>query len=122
MADEIKYAIQFRYVPGTMEEISRRFGELEVDVATKEHVHVIQDVGTSEEAMILGDVAAPNFCFIRNLDATNYVEVYTGTGGTAMLKLLAGEAHIFRFGSGVTAPYIKANTAACKVEYVIVDL
>ena len=44
------------------------------------------------------------------------------TGGTKCVKLLAGEVAMFRFGSGVTAPYIIADTAACQVEYIIISL
>jgi hypothetical protein len=84
-------------------------------------IDTIHNVGTSEEAMKLGELGSLGWGFIYNMDATNYVEILTGTGGTAMLKAKAAEGFPFRFGSGVTAPYIKANTAACNVRYVLME-
>jgi hypothetical protein len=87
--------------------------------AVLDYVHT---VGTSEEALKLPEQAGTlGYCFLHNLDATNYVQVRTATSGTAFIKMLAGEFCLFRFGSGVTAPYIIANSAACKVRVVILE-
>lgn len=81
----------------------------------------IQTVGTSEEAVNLGDLSGVTlgYAWFKNLDATNFVQIKTATSGTLMVKLKPGEAASFRFGSGITAPYIIADTASCRVEYVI---
>lgn len=85
------------------------------------HIDTIHNVGTSEEAMKLGELGSLGWGFLYNMDATNYVQILTGTSGTAMLKFKAGEGYPFRFGSGVTAPYIIANTGACNVRYVLLE-
>lgn len=74
-----------------------------------------QSVGTSIEAIALGALttAAGALCIIKNRDSTNYVEIHTTTSSNVVMgKVPAGERHIFRFGSSVTAPAIIANTAA----------
>ncbi len=70
-------------------------------------------------AIPLGSVATPGWTFIRNLDATNYIEIYTAAGGVALPKLLPGEIFLARL--GVAAPAWKANVAACLVEYLIIE-
>ena len=54
---------------------------------------------------------------MKNIDATNFVEV--GLTGSYTIKLLAGESAVFRADGAL---YAKADTAACDVEYIIVEL
>ena len=87
------------------------------DVATEARVQGVQTIGTSEEALALGDVAADGGAFFaRNLDATNYVEI--GLTGSYTIKLKPGE---FCFLSGVADKdlYARANTAAVKLAYAL---
>lgn len=76
-------------------------------------------VTTSEVAIPLGSVTTLGWCAFRNLDPTNFIEIRVGTGGTKILKLKPGEQQVFRFGSGVTAPYAIADTGTCDMEYMI---
>lgn len=78
-----------------------------------------QNVGTSEEALILGDAAAGGWVFIKNLDATNYVSLRSGTGATDVIRINAGEFAMFRLHGSSTAPYVIANTAAVEIEYLV---
>lgn len=91
-----------------------------VDSAQR-YVAGIQTVGTSEEALNLGEVAGTTlgWAWFKNLDATNFVSIKTATSGTIFAKLKAGEACMFRFGSGVTAPYVIADTASVRLEYTV---
>ena len=75
----------------------------------------------SHEAIPLGDLAAVGVAWFANVDATNYVELGVDVGGTfyPFVKLKAGESYPLRLGS--SAPYAKANTAAVKLEYEILD-
>ena len=77
------------------------------------------DVGTSEEALVVGDLSGvEGFIALRNLDATNFVTWGPESGGAmvAIGKLLPlGEPAIFRMKPGVTLR-LKADTAACKVQ------
>jgi hypothetical protein len=92
--------------------------DLSVTVATKKFVQGKISVGTSEEAIPLGEVTSLGFAVFVNRDTTNYVEIRSAAGASNdIIKLKAGEPALFRFGSDVSAPYIIANTAACQVSY-----
>jgi hypothetical protein len=78
-----------------------------------------QDIGTTAETIAVVDVASSGYAFFRNCGPTNFVELGTGTGGSfvAFAKLKAGEAAIVRLGTN--APTARANTAAIKLQYLI---
>lgn len=88
-------------------------------ITTKKFVHHKQNVGTTEEALDLGELTvAGGLAICINRDSTNYVELRSATGASNdVIKILAGEFAIFRWGSDVTAPYAIANTAAVQLEY-----
>ena len=73
------------------------------------------------EAIPLGEVTGPHWCWLKNLDATNYVLVRNGLAGADLIKLRAGEFCVFpMYDSAV--PYWIANTAACLCEWLILQL
>lgn len=78
-------------------------------------------VPTAATALPLGDVTTPGWCFIINLDPTNYVEVLISTGLTALIKLKPGEFAVFRFAAAAVAPAVKANTAAVLIDYLLLQ-
>jgi len=64
-------------------------------------------------------VAAPGYVFVKNLDATNYLEL--GPDGSASaVKLLAGQWAIWPVAG--TALYTRANTAAVDFEFICFSL
>lgn len=79
-------------------------------------------VGTSEEAIPLGEVTAAGALMCgQNLDYTNYIEIRDATGASNdVIKVPPREPFLFRFGSDVTAPYWIANTGACLVRYLLI--
>lgn len=89
------------------------------NISTKKYVRHKQNVGTSEEALDIGELTvAGGWAFIINRDSTNYVEIRSASGaGNDIIKILPGEFALFRWGSDVSAPYAIANTAAVQVEY-----
>lgn len=96
--------------------------DLTINVTTKIVTRLKQSVGTSEESIKLGEVATPGFVMLVNLDATNYIEVKTGTGGTVVGKMFPGECYgPVRLGSGMTAPFVIANTGACQMEVLVIS-
>ena len=77
----------------------------------------IQSVGTSDETISLGDLAAPGWIMLKNLDTTNYVEL--GPDGTNWdIKIPAGKSAGPMLWN-VAAVHVKANTSPCMVSYVI---
>lgn len=90
------------------------------------HILNIQNVGTSREAMVVGDVnTAKSYAVrLRNLDSDNYVtiETYDGTNYVESGLMYPGEPHgPIRVPAGKTI-YLKANTAACNVECMAAEL
>jgi hypothetical protein len=79
------------------------------DITTKKYNRAKHNVGITEEAMYLGEVTSLGWACIVNRDATNFVELRTGTGGTKVIKIPAGKGVVFHFGTGITAPYLIAT-------------
>lgn len=121
MADEITLTASLAYADSESADVLLEKCNVSATAATKKFTHVKHNVGTTEEAMILGEVTALGYCCIVNRDATNFIEVRAASGGTKIVKVPAGKAAVFHFGSGVTAPYLIADTAACQVEYLLVN-
>lgn len=76
---------------------------------------------TAHSALALNAVGTEGFCWIRNIDATNFV--YVGIDVAASFhdfaKLKPGEESIFRIGT--TPVYAKADTASVRVAYLIIE-
>lgn len=95
---------------------------------TKRPVISEQSVGTSSEAVLLGDTAALGGCLaIKNLDQTNYVDVYNESAGKHIARLRpdadgdgkGGFCILEELGADTLAPFVKANSATCKIRVFI---
>ncbi len=83
-------------------------------------VDAVQTIGTSAEALDLGDVSVPRWCRFHNCDATNYVEIgYDDSGFKTFIKLLKGEETGW-LPISQAAPYARANTGAVDLDYTII--
>lgn len=122
MANELTLNATAQYSDAEDSDADLQVLDLAVSVATKRITRLKQAVGfAAEEALILGDVSSLGWVMLVNRDATNFVNVKTGTGGTVFAKLKAGEFMLLRFGSGVTAPFVQADTAACQLDVLIMS-
>lgn len=70
-------------------------------------------ISTGEDNVTFGDMNAPGWVFIQNLDDTNYVEWGFATGVYGG-KLEPGEFAVFRLTTGAGL-FLSADTAACYV-------
>lgn len=123
MADEISLTLALTATVNGVDLATKALTAQGIDVAGLRFVHNIQQIGTSEEALKLGELATLGVTWMRNLDTTNFLEVRSGTGASNdFYKFLPGEAWCWRWGSDVTAPYAIADTAACYLEYVIFEI
>lgn len=119
MAGEAQITVALQFAKGTISTVVLASGAVSRDVAGTKYVRNVQSVGTSIEALLLGDVTATGgLCILHNADPTNYIEVFPNATDAACLKLLPGDWQLVRFGSA--APNVKANTAACDLEYFLV--
>lgn len=116
MANEITYSISLSFTKATAKDSLGSSGN--ISVSGSKFVHAVQSIGTSDEALGIGEITTPGVVMARNIDSTNYVEL--GADGTNyVVKLLAGESAFFRIDG--TAIHAKANTAACLVEFLVID-
>ncbi len=80
------------------------------------------NVGTSAETIAMTDVGTAGWALFLNHDSTNYVEIGKDVSASfeAFAKMKAGEyAGPFRLAD--IAPQLQANTAACDVQYWILE-
>lgn len=92
-----------------------------LDMAGTHMINNVQSVGTSWEQMVIGDVSGAGFVYVKNLDATNYVEVALANDGTKIFqKILPGEATLIK--AETDTMYLQANGADCDVEIAAVEL
>jgi len=117
MAKEISIGVTISFRKGGAQ-VSRS-ESITVDVTGDAFSHEVQAVGITEEELAQGsEVGTPGYMFIKNLDATNYVEIGSTTG-VYDIKLKAGEVCLYRHNSATV--YAKANTAICNVEYLLME-
>ena len=116
MSDELRIGIVMSFdKSGT--KVSRA-ETIEVDVAGETFTHEIQSIGTGNVALAISTaIGTPGYVFIKNLDSTNFVTV--GLTSSYTIKLKAGEIALFRAAGTLFA---LADTAACLVEYWIIEL
>ena len=120
MANELHISASFSYTKSSTS-LSLSTGGLQVTVSGTAALQNRQSVGTSEEALLMGDVTSPGYIILINRDATNYVEVRPATGAADLVRLNAGEVALFRLAADATAPYVIANTAAVEVVYILLS-
>ena len=118
MSDELRLGIVLSFSKSSASE-KKTYHE-EIDVTGNAYVSSTQAIGTSEEEVVQGaDIGTPGYVLVKNLDATNYVEIGSTTG-VYDIKLLAGEVSLWHHNSATI--YAKANTAECSIEYTIIEL
>ncbi len=93
----------------------------QVDMAGNHMTQATQSIGTTSELLDLGDVTgAPSCIAIKNLDATNFIEIGGDSGLTVFkLKIRPGHSALFEPTSGTI--YAKADTAAVRIQLVAAE-
>lgn len=92
-----------------------------VDMDGDQMLTNVQTIGTSAEALVIGDIASLGWIFVRNLDAANFVELALDSAVSTQVfaKLLAGEWALFPAKTGTM--YAKADTAECNIQVVAIE-
>lgn len=123
MADEITVTTSLSVTKSGITETLTDTGST-FDMAGTQLIKHIQSVGTgSYEALDPGEVfaASQGWHYIKNLDATNFVQIKGATGdANPVLKLKAGEHACFRF-DPLAVPVAQADTSACEVIYLLLE-
>ena len=120
MADEITVNARLGVSNGGFV-AERNPGRLQVDQATQGGIGSVQTIGTTYEAIALGDVSTEGYAQFINLDASNFVDIGIDVAATfyPVVRLLAGETAVFRVST--QALYAKADTAAVKLDVFILE-
>lgn len=117
MANEITVAVSLQVANGLLAD-RRNLPRLQVDQTTAATSAGTQSIGTTHEVIALGGVTTAGYVYIRNIDETNFVEVGVDVAAAFVpsIKLLAGQVALFPAGATL---YAKANTAAVKIDVLI---
>lgn len=89
------------------------------DVAGTRAIREVQVIGTTEEALQLGELSGIGFYYFENLDATNYVEIGALTGDYD-IKLPPGGCAFGPAWDGA-AVFAKAHTAPVNLQVFLVE-
>lgn len=121
MANEITLTASVSLTNGNLKK-SFAPGTVQITQTTLGADDRVVSIGTTEEDLAFGDVATLGFLCVRNLDSTNYVQWGPKSAGVmvAIGRLKPGEYAIIRIEPGVTIRAI-ANTAACKVQWFLLE-
>lgn len=121
MANEILLRVAISFAKGGSAGAADS-GELILTMAGTKFLDTRQNVGTSEEALLLGECTAPNTHYwIRNLDTANPVDLKPAAGGTVTTRIPAGRVAYGQFGPSVTAPVVIAITAQVDIHVFLVQ-
>lgn len=123
MADEITYSIALNFLKGVRRADTKGMNTtaLKITVNGTDYHVATQTIGTTAEAILLGDITTPGVMVFKNLDATNYVDFARATfvAGNGTVRLKAGEANLWRTAS--TTPFALANSAPVEIAYLIIE-
>ena len=119
MANEITITTALEFSKGGIGSSLADAG-LTFDVTGTDYVQGSQSISSADQvALGQGAIGTPGYCYMKNTDSTNFVEVFGVEDEGATLKLKAGEVALFRFSA--TAPFLQADTAAVIVDYLLIE-
>jgi hypothetical protein len=72
-------------------------------------------------AIPVSNLSGIGWLYVKNNDATNYVDIMTATSGTAFARIQPGEFIMLRLAPGITAPAALAHTAAVSIQYLALE-
>lgn len=73
-------------------------------------------------AIPLGSITTLGYFMVKNLDASNYIQILTAVSGTVFCRVKPGETSgPFFFDPSITAPAWVAHTANCKATFMLTD-
>jgi hypothetical protein len=117
MADEASISLGLSFLKGLVKAQKTFAGTF--DITGSRFTHQVQTIGTSEEALVMGDLASAGWCFVFNHDDENFVEIRAGSGAADLVKVPPESPGLFYLASAT--PYAIADTANCELEYLILE-
>lgn len=121
MADELTLNASYSYTKDGCTISSTLLNSNKYTITGDEAVKAKMLVPTSKGVIPLGPLDSVGIVIGKNLDVTNFIEIFPDGTGLSTVKALAGEPFIFRAGASAQAPQWKADTAAVLVEITIFE-
>jgi len=125
MANEITLSGSLAVAKGSLQSEALSVSGLKATLTGKEVIKATQTIPTTAggTALNLGGLGSVGWALIKNLDATNYVDLLDAVSGTPIIRIPPGlSAGPFLFTPTVTAPAALAHTASCDIEYEIAEI
>ena len=122
MAQEIKAQVGLTCINGKLS-YNKSTVTVVADQSLASYSGAVQSIGTTQSALSLNaGLTTAGWAYFCNLDATNYLQIglYISSTFYPFAKLKAGEACVIRIDPAAVV-YAKANTAACLLEFCILD-
>ena len=121
MSDEITVSMDLDLTNGDLER-SVEVSSLQFDQAATGCIWQVVNAAAADEAIVTTELTSLGWCFMRNLDSTNYVEWGPDSGGSLVVcgRLEAGEIALFRLSPAITLR-TQANTAAVELDILILE-
>ena len=118
MAGELRTSLNtFRFVKDAVD-ISIPAVLANFDVAGTNYIRRTQVIGTGDETLDLGEVATNGYIFLWNHDGTHFITM-GADGSSYPIKLKSNEWAVLRWNGA--AIHAKADTAACQLEYLLIE-
>jgi len=93
----------------------------QADLAGTRVISNVQNVGTTHEALVVGDLASAGYCTITNL-GTNYAELGVDVSGTFYgVVRIDGAKSVGPFKLSSLTRHVRANTAAVDLDITITE-
>lgn len=122
MANEIRYSIALTFIKGVRSADTKGLNTTaqQITVTGTDYHTMTQTIGTSAEALDLGDITTPGVFVVKNLASSGYVDFHraTFTAGNGTVRLNAGEAQLFRFAS--TTPFALASVSS-EIAFLLIE-
>lgn len=92
------------------------------DVTGESVSHYTTTAQITDTELATGGLAGYGWVMLKNLDDTNYVDVKTALAGTYFARMYPGMPCGPLYLSAATDLYVKANTAACRIEVLAIQI
>ena len=121
MANEFTFLASLSYLDSELTSLALAIPQnLQKTITTKRYFQGKMSVTTTEVAINLGTLTTLGYAIFLNRDTTNFIELRVATGGTRFARLDATNGFwLGKIGSGITAPFAIADTAACQMDYLL---
>lgn len=117
MANELQFTLSGLYSNGLVNDTIKQETDLITQSGPKKFIAKVINVTQAAEVVIdLSELTTEGYVYMKNLDATNYVQWGPESGGVMVVigRMKATEFAVWRMDSGATLR-MKANTADCLV-------